>query len=371
MPRIRECLYEEKNHHGTTRYRFIRKRGAPKIGIKGKPGDAAFEERYLHLLNGGDAEHQRISLRRQRRSKYDEGTYADLVDQYLAHMDTEVIKGSKSSGTRSTYSGILKRSAKAIGPVAISSLTRVDINQVLSVLTVSAATHNNMLKAMRAMFGFAVDQTHGIRDDPTQGIKYMTVKTDGHKEWTHEQIVHFLDFHPKGTTAHLVMTLFLYTSCRRSDVVKLGPQNLTTIQGKTYLEFHQTKENGQKGSLVVVPIDEHFMDVWQATRTGSETFVLNEYGKPFSVKGFGNRMKKWVLEAGLPDDIASHGVRKSIGSMMAEADCSNYQIMAMQGHSSPKASEVYTRKAKRRILAEQGRGKANLGQFFKEGMSAE
>jgi len=370
MPRIRECLYEEKSHHGTIRYRFIRSRGAPKISIKGQPGDSAFEERYQYLLSGGDAEHKRMGRRKDRKSKHDEGTYADLVAQFLAHMDQEVAKGAKSVGTSSTYGGILRRTARVIGSVTVASLTKVDINQVLSVLTTSAATHNNMLKAMRAMFDFATSQTHIIRDDPTQGVKYMTNKTDGHREWTHEQIMQFLNFHPKGSPAHLALTLLLYTACRRSDLVNLGPSNLTIKGGATYIEFHQTKITDSDGSFVMVPVDDHFKDVLQATETGADTFLVNAYGNAFTAKGFGNRMKKWITEAGLPDNIATHGVRKTIGAMMAEADCSNYQIMAVHGHTSPKASEVYTRKAKRRVLAEQALGKTNLGQLFRDETTA-
>lgn len=71
-------------------------------------------------------------------------------------------------------------------------------------------------------------------------------------------------------------------------------------------------------------------------------------------------MRKWRRSAGLPEGISSHGVRKSVGSIMVEADCSNYQIMAVHGHSDPRSSEIYTRRARRRKLAEQGRAKTGL-----------
>ena len=202
-----------------------------------------------------------------------------------------------------------------------------------------------------------MDHTGLIDSDPTQGVKYAPVKSDGHEEWSPAQIKQFLEFHPIGTSAHLALTLLLYAACRRSDVVKLGPKNLKIIGETTYLEFTQAKNDGSPGSLVSIPIDDHFMEVLNASETDEETFLITSYGNPFTANGFGNRMRKWCSSAGLPEGISAHGVRKSIGSMMAEADCSNYQIMAVHGHSDPRSSEYYTRRARRRKLAEQGRKK--------------
>ncbi len=357
MPKLRECLYEEKTHRGKIRYRFIRHRGAPKIGIKGQPGEPEFERRYNELLVGGDVNHTRKLLRKARNSNYDEGTWGDLVERYLEHMDGQVAKGMIAEGTSKTYGGILKRTMAAIGDAPVASIRKADINQILTVLAPSAATHNNMLKSVRSMFQYAVDHTGLIDSDPTQGVKYATIKSNGHDEWSPAQIKQFLDFHPVGTTAHLALTLLLYAACRRSDVVKLGPKNLKTIGETTYLEFTQTKHDGSSGSMVSIPVDDHFMDVLEATETGNDTFLITHYGSPFTANGFGNRMRKWCSTAGLPKGISAHGIRKSIGSMMAEADCSNYQIMAVHGHSDPRSSEYYTRRARRRKLAEQGREK--------------
>lgn len=360
MPKIRECLYEEKTHRGKTRHRFIRHRGAPKIGIKGQPGEPEFERRYHELMNGGDVEHSKKLLRKARNSKYDEGTWGDLVEGYLEHMDGQVAKGIIAEGTSKTYGGILKRTRVAIGDALVVSIRKTDINQILAVLAPSAATHNNMLKAIRSMFQYALDHTGLIDSDPTQGVKYAPIKSDGHEEWSPAQIKQFLEFHPIGTTAHLALTLLLYAACRRSDVVKLGPQNLKTVGDTNYLEFFQTKNDGSPGAWVSIPVDDHFMDVLAATETAEESFIITQYGNPFSANGFGNRMRKWRRSAGLPEGIASHGVRKSTGSMMAEAGCTSYQIMAVHGHSDPRSSEYYTRRARRRKLAEQGRQKTDF-----------
>ena len=285
-------------------------------------------------------------------------------------MDGQVTKGIISEGTSKTYGGILKRTMTAIGDAPVASIRKTDINQILNVFSSSAATHNNMLKAVRSMFQYALYHTGLIDSDPTQGVKYAPIKSDGHKEWSSAQIKQLLEFHPIGTTAHLALTLLLYAACRRSDAVKLGPKSLKTIGETTYLEFTQTENAGSPGALVSIPVDDHFMQVLEVSETGEETFLITFYGNPFTADGFENRMRNWRRSAGLPEGISSHGVRKATGSMMAEADCSQYQIMAVHGHSDPRSSEIYTRRARRRRLAEQGREKTNFGTILAGGKDA-
>lgn len=364
MPKIREYLYEEKTHAGKLRYRFQRERGARKIGIKGQPGEVQFERRYRELLNGADKQVAIIARRKERNARYDEGTWADLVDQFLRHMDHEVSAQGYAIGTRETYSRILKNTVTAFGEAGAANISRVDINQILANLAPTSASHNNMLKALRAVFSFALEYTHQITEDPTQNVKYKPIKGTGHKEWRPKHISQYFRHHKAGTMAHLALALLLYTACRRSDLVKLGPENLRDIDGNWYIEFRQAKLDGDERAHVSIPAGQDLIDLLKKTKTGDETFLITAYGKPYSAKGFGNRMKKWITEAGLPDDISAHGVRKTVGTLMAEAGCSNYQIMAVHGHSSPKASEIYTRGARRRVLASEGLHHVGLGQYL-------
>ena len=61
----------------------------------------------------------------------------------------------------------------------------------------------------------------------------------------------------------------------------------------------------------------------------------------------------WCAQAGLADR-SSHGIRKAVAEMMAEAGASQHQIMAVMAHTQAKTSEIYTKGAARRILAADG-----------------
>jgi hypothetical protein len=56
-----------------------------------------------------------------------------------------------------------------------------------------------------------------------------------------------------------------------------------------------------------------------ATTTVDKTFLITDYGKPFSKNGFGNRFRTWCRETELPDQLSSHGIRKAVGAVLAEA----------------------------------------------------
>ena len=89
----------------------------------------------------------------------------------------------------------------------------------------------------------------------------------------------------------------------------------------------------------------------RALKVQGPTYLLNSYGRTFSsVNSIGNTVRSWCREAGL-DDRSSHGIRKALAELLAEAGCSQHQIMAILAHTQAKTSEVYTKGAQRRILA--------------------
>jgi len=47
-------------------------------------------------------------------------------------------------------------------------------------------------------------------------------------------------------------------------------------------------------------------------------------------------------------------VRKAVAEMMAEAGCTQHQIMAVMAHTQAKTSEIYTKGAARRVMASDG-----------------
>lgn len=109
--------------------------------------------------------------------------------------------------------------------------------------------------------------------------------------------------HPIGSKARLAFALILYTALRRSDVVRVGPQNiydglLIVDQGKT--------EGGEEAHLEI-PVHPKLREIIDATPTiGVRTFLVTHLGKPYTAPGFGNYFRELCNQAGCPD-ISAHG----------------------------------------------------------------
>ena len=168
--------------------------------------------------------------------------------------------------------------------------------------------------------------------------------SSGYHSWTLEEVEQFEMCYPIGTTPRLAIALLAYTGVRRSDVVQLGKH---VRQG--WLRFRQHK-NRNRHPTTEIPILPELQRVIDASRTGDLTFLVSAYGKPFSVAGFGIRMRDWCNKAGLPHCTA-HGVRKAGAALAAENGATTQQLMSIFGWETMQEAERYTKAASRKKMA--------------------
>ena len=83
---------------------------------------------------------------------------------------------------------------------------------------------------------------------------------------------------------------------------------------------------------------------------GTTTFLVTQFGKPFTPAGFGNWFRRRCNEAGLPH-CSAHGVRKAAAARAAENGGTTNQLMAMFGWMTLKEAERYTKAAERKRLS--------------------
>ena len=130
----------------------------------------------------------------------------------------------------------------------------------------------------------------------------------------------------------------------------------TSPDGKTLevqkLIFTETKGSSRIVKTHELPILPPLRQSIDATLTGHLVYLVTEFGKPHSAKGFGNRFKKRCREAGL-EDLSAHGLRKLGAQRCAEAGATEHQLMALFGWTNPQQAAVYTRKANRAKLESQ------------------
>jgi integrase len=145
----------------------------------------------------------------------------------------------------------------------------------------------------------------------------------------------------------------LFTGCRRADVVALGPQHIKD----GWLTYTQDKNENRNPVTLSLPILPELAEVITATPIGHLNFIISEYGRPYTVEGFGKRFRKWAVAAGLPH-CTPHGLRKAGAARAAENGATANELMAIFGWRDIKQAERYTRAAAQKKLA--GRAMAKI-----------
>lgn len=360
MARIRDYLIQETTRHGKTRYMFHRRPDGRRITIAGEPGQTEFERRYHALLSGADAAEERKadSITRIRKG-VDPQTLGELFHAYVAHLDNEQSRGKIAASTRKHYCRLLQQLVDRYGSAVLTSIEERDLLAMLDRHGPTANTFNNLLRAVKSIFSYA-RKYHGLMPNPAQGLEKISIATDGFPEWEDEDIQRFITTHALGTKAYLAMMLLMHVAPRRSDLVNLGPSNIIERDGRKMVSFKPQKTARSSNIEVILPVHPELDQAIQGTTIGPETFLITEFGKPFTSNGFGNKMAEWRDAAGIRKRVACHGMRKTVGINLAENHASPYEIMATLGHSSPKVTEVYTRAANRRTMATQAAMKSTL-----------
>ena len=137
---------------------------------------------------------------------------------------------------------------------------------------------------------------------------------------------------------------------RRGDAVEFGRQHI----GKDgWLHYRPRKTSQSSGKEVDIPVLPALRAIIDATPCGNLTFLVTQYGKPFTANGFGNWFRERCDEAGLPHCTA-HGLRKAGATIAADNGATPHQLMAIFGWTTLEQAEVYTREVNRKRLAGEG-----------------
>jgi integrase/recombinase XerD len=147
--------------------------------------------------------------------------------------------------------------------------------------------------------------------------------------------------------SRLAFDLLRYTTGRREDAPRLGRQH---VKGGR-IKFRQAKNEHRSPIDVDIPIHPNLQASIDATSEGAMTFLLTEFGKPFTANGFGNKFKDWCRQSNLPH-CSAHGLRKATAAALAEAGATPHEIASVTGHQSIEEVERYTKAARRNKLAD-------------------
>jgi len=340
--RVYRNVIEDTDINGNVRVYFRIKKPYFKQRLREKPGTEAFEIEYQK------ARSMAISATP---SKSPTSTLRWLCERYFASADFKRLHQSTQTVRRGILESICaERFGKEITH-GDKKFAPMEVKHVWRIRDAKAAfpeAANGRVKALRQLFKWAIAAGHAT-DNPAREVPYFSSSSEGHHTWTEDEVQRFEDHHPLGTKARLAIALLLYTGVRRSDVVTLGPQ----MEREGWLTFTEAKNRRNKPKARELPILPELREAIDAAPSGHLSYLVTEFGKPFTANGFGNWFKKRCREAGI-EHCSAHGLRKTGATRAANNGATTKQLMAIFGWETIKEADHYTKRADKKRLVESG-----------------
>lgn len=334
--RLPKFVSADRDRHGNVRL-YYRRKDQSKVRLPDDSGSADFHAAYAAALSG------QISAPTRKREPSPQGSLRSLCQAYYKSANFLAMLPRSQRVRRA----ILERfcSNKGDGDRLYRDLKTPHILKLRDELADRPEAANSLVKALRTLFSFAIE--YGLAEaNPARDVRNLRSNPDGIHSWTIEEIQQFEERHPIGTKARLALALALYTGQRRSDIVLLGRQHVR--DGSIILT--QQKNRAKSPVRLEIPIVPQLRAIIAASPTGDLTYLVTEFNRPFTANGFGNRFRKWCIDAGL-QHCSAHGLRKAAAARLAELGCSELEIMAITGHRTSKEVTRYTRAASQKLRA--------------------
>ncbi len=334
-------LLEEPMPSGNVRYR-VRVEGnkAKRIKLNVTPAHPDFQKYY-------EAARQGIELPPpDDKERVIERSVAWLVDLYLKHCEHLVEAGLMSPKTERKKSAALRKVREEYGEMDMN-IPRSETIKMRDARIATPAAADDLVKHISTMYTWAVE-TNKCEVNPAQGIGKIDPGKGGADAWSIEDLNKYRAFHQPGTTAHLALTMLMFTAGRIGDMRLLGRHNESVRDGIRWLSW-QPEKKGSK--YVSIPMLEPLFRATRSVKVLGPTYLLTAYGKPYSGgDSLSARFISWCDQAGLKGRSA-HGIRKAAGNLLAQSGATQHQIMAIHGHAEAQTSEIYTRDVARSKMA--------------------
>ncbi len=328
-------LSRDVDRHGNVRW-YVRAPGRPKVRLREEYGTTAFWNSYQDALSGKMAPAPKRMV-----DGIVPGSFRALCVKYYSSPEFRGLDWNTKAWRRRA----LELISQTKGTLPVDQMESRHVRRLRDELADKVGAANQRLKALKALFSWAAEAEEA-KFNPARDVKLIKYKTKGHHSWTIEEVDRFEGCFPLGTKPRLAMALMLYTAGRREDAVRLGPKHVQ--HGR--IRFTQAKNEDRAPVEVDMPLHPDLSAAIEAGPCGDETFLVTEFGSPFTPNGFGNWFRDKCVQAGVPG--RAHGLRKAMAARLAESQATAHEVMSITGHRTLEEVENYTRAARKPQMAD-------------------
>ena len=315
------------DRHGKTRWRF-RKKSCRDTYINHPYGSAEFNRAY--------------ELARQKRppeptNRAPRGSFDWLIERYYASAKFRALSDIRKKNSRSE----IERFRAKYGRLPFAEMQPSHIEKLMDKKADRPSAANALRKTLSILFNFAIGL--GVTTfNPAKGVDKLPENPDGFHTWTDNEIEQFKARHAEGSKARLAMLIGLRTGAARQDAARMGRGNLKN--GWIKYTRHKNKQT------VDIPLHPELAAELDRLPADQMVFLVRGNQLPFSIAGFGNWFRDRCNEADLRH-CSLHGLRKAGAKGYAEADSTEFQVMAFLGDTTPEVARKYVKSADRKRMA--------------------
>jgi integrase len=318
----------ERNYVKGRTYLYFRNKaaGGPRTRLPDDPTTEAFRPGYNAALTGEPPKAE------EKITRDDPFTIGALIASYKRSAEYKRLRPTSKSQYDMRLNLIREdhgnRSVKGLSPKRI----RLGILQPLADRPGAAL---DTLKKLRVLIRHAI-HIEWLEHDPSVGIKRP--KGNEIRAWHDHELDAFEERWPLGTKQRTAYAIMLYMGTARVDT------HLITWPQVEKSHYERSKTGVAVQTAVAANLNAA-IDEWPRTHV---TVINTAYVKPFTVDGFSRFMRDAITAAGLPVECQPHGLRKTLGRLLADAGATAHEIMAALGHTTLAEAERYTREADRK-----------------------
>jgi integrase len=317
----------DRNHVKGHTYLSFRLGKGPRIRLPADPTSDEFRAAYAAAMAGESPVKPEIKVDAP-------GTIGALIVSYKSSGEYKKLSETSKLG----YGSRLERIRIDHGHRAVAGLDKDRIKtKILDPLADRPGAALDTIKKLRILIRHAIDKKW-ITGDPSVGIKRPKGKEI--RAWTDAELAAYERRWPIGMKQRTAYALMLNIGTARVDTHLLTWHQVDS--GATYTR-HKT------GVAVEMALADDLRKALAATPRKHLTVINTEFGRPFTVDGFSGFMRDAIKAAGITDlRCQPHGLRKTLGRLLADGGASAHDIMAALGHTTLAEAERYTREADRK-----------------------
>lgn len=304
-------------------YHYFRASGV-KQRLPGDPASPEYQARYRELLETVEA----------MRSPATAGSIEALIADYKRSPEYDRL----TPETRVSYAHTLDK-LRPIAKARTADLKRIHILKLRDGMASTPRTADLFVQVTRRLLSWAVNRGY-LEVNPLLRIELLN-EPESRIPWSEADCQIFEDSAPRES----LMTAYMlgrYLGQRRGDVLRLtrnryDGEGFDLVQSKT-------------GAALWIPAHERLKAYLDGLPQNGLLWITTEKGEAWRGDVFSHTLRKHLRAIGL-GRLSFHGLRHTAASALAEAGCSEREIMAITGHATSAMVSRYTAKADQRRRA--------------------